>query len=335
VLLIVFGVAAYAAKIYFTAHSFYAYGHYRGDSVAEIASDKPKYKGSEYCKSCHAERYAEWFNGAHHNPKAGKAVQCEVCHQAAGGRDVGGMFQHVSTGVDHPASGEMPIPSDTLKLCPLCHEKMPGRPAEQPQIDVAAHAGTQQCTTCHNPHSPMLMRGPAAPAGQPGGAPADRAATCAGCHGAEGVSSNPVWPNLAGQHPDYLVEALKAYKTGVRKNAMMSVTAKGLSDADMRELAGHFAALKLKTPVSARSAQDIAAGKAKAEACAGCHGVEGVSNNPAWPSLAGQQKAYLVAALKAYKDGSRKNEMMAGMASGLSDGDMEALAAYFSSASVH
>jgi cytochrome c553 len=332
VLMVCFAAAAYAAKVFFTAHSFYAYGHYRGDSVAEIASDKPKYKGSEYCKSCHAELYAEWFNGVHHSVKVGKVVQCEVCHQAAGGRDIGGMFQHVSTGADHPASGELRVPADTLKLCPLCHEKMPGRPAEQPQIDVAAHAGTQQCTTCHNPHSPMLMRGPAAPAAQSGGAPGAKTATCAGCHGADGVSSNPVWPNLAGQHGDYLVEALKAYKTGKRQNAMMAATAKGLSDTDIHDVAGHYAALKIRSALSGGSAQDIAAGKAKAAACAGCHGAEGISGNPAWPSLAGQQKPYLVAALKAYRDGSRKNDMMAGMAGGLSDADIDAIALYYSSA---
>ena len=67
-----------------------------------------------------------------------------------------------------------------------------------------------------------------------------------------------------------------------------------------------------------------------------CDGLaNGVSNNPAWPSLAGQQRDYLVAALKAYRDGSRKNETMVGMARGLSDADMEALAAYYSSASIN
>jgi cytochrome c553 len=54
-----------------------------------------------------------------------------------------------------------------------------------------------------------------------------------------------------------------------------------------------------------------------------------------WPSLAGQQKDYIVAALKAYKEGARKNEMMSGIAKGLSDADMEALAAYYSSASIN
>jgi cytochrome c553 len=335
ILLVTFGAVAYAAKVFFTADSFYAYGHYRGKSVAEIASDKPKYKGSEYCQSCHAERYAEWSKGVHHSVETGKVVQCEVCHQAAGSRDAGGMFQHVATGIDHPASGKLPVPTDSLKLCPLCHEKMPGRPAEQRQIVIATHAGTQQCTACHNPHSPRMIVVAGAAPGQAGTGGTGKAALCAGCHGGEGISANPVWPNLAGQHGAYLVDALKAYRSGVRQNAMMSATAAGLSDADIQSLSDHYAAMKLKGAASGAGPTSAAAGKAKADACATCHGADGVSNNPAWPSLAGQQKDYLVGALKAYQEGARKNEIMAGMAKGLSDADIDALATYYSSTTVH
>jgi len=331
--MVAFAAAAYAGKVLFTSDSFYLYGHYRGNSVAEIASDKPKYKGSEYCQSCHAERYAEWAKGVHRGADIGKGVQCEVCHGAAGGRDTGGLFEHVATGVDHPASGKLAIPTDTPKLCSLCHEKMPGRPAEQRQIVIATHAGTQQCTTCHNPHSPKLFVAAAAPAPQAGNAAAGKAASCAGCHGGNGVSTNPAWPSLAGQQSAYLVETLKAYKTGARENAMMAATAKGLSDADMQNLAGYYATLKIKAATTAAAGQDLAAGKARTATCVACHGANGVSPNPAWPSLAGQQKDYMVAALKAYKDGSRKNEMMSGIAKALSDADMEALAAYYSSTS--
>ena len=158
-------IGAYAAKAYFTADSFYRYGHYRGDSVVEIASDKPKFKGSDSCQPCHAVLFAEWSNGVHHSVNVGKAVQCEVCHGAGGARDAKGMFEHVSTGLDHPAGARLAVPSDTLRLCPLCHEKMPGRPAEQKQIVIATHAGTQQCTTCHNPHSPKSIRVAGASAG--------------------------------------------------------------------------------------------------------------------------------------------------------------------------
>jgi cytochrome c553 len=334
-LMVAFGAVAYAAKGFFTPASFYLYGHYRGDSVAEIASDKPKYKGSEYCQPCHAEQYAVWSKGVHHSVEVGKLVQCEVCHGAAGGRDAGGTFQHVATGVDHPASGKLAVPTDSRKLCSLCHEKMPGRPAEQRQIEITTHAGTHQCTTCHNPHSPKLFVAATAPAAQSGNAAAGKAASCTGCHGGNGVSTNPAWPSLAGQQSAYLVEALKAYKTGARENAMMAATAKALSDTDIQTLAAYYATLKRAAAAPAAAGQDLAAGKARAATCAACHGANGASPNPAWPSLAGQQKDYMVAALKAYKAGTRKNEMMSGIAKGLSDADMEALAAYYSSTSLN
>ena len=333
--MVVFGAAAYAGKVFFTADSFYAYGHYRGNSVAEIASDKPKYKGSNYCESCHAEQYALWSKGVHHSTDLGKVVQCEVCHGAAGSRDTKGVFEHVATGVDHPASGKLAIPTDTLKLCPLCHEKMPGRPAEQRQIVIAEHAGTQQCTTCHNPHSPKTIVAAVTPSTQAGSSSsAGKAALCAGCHGGDGISTNPVWPSLAGQHGVYLADALRAYRSGARENVMMSAATKGLSDADVQTLAAYYAALKMKAAGAAASEQHLAAGKARASACSACHGTNGVSDNPSWPSLAGQQKDYMVAALKAYKAGTRKNELMAGVARGLEDADIEAVATYYSSVGV-
>lgn len=78
-------------------------------------------------------------------------------------------------------------------------------------------------------------------------------------------------------------------------------------------------------------AGDIAAGKQKAATCAACHGANGISANPIWPNLAGQKAPYIVLQLKAFKSGERKNAIMAPMASGLSDADMENLAAYFAS----
>ncbi len=74
---------------------------------------------------------------------------------------------------------------------------------------------------------------------------------------------------------------------------------------------------------------DSAAGKAKSSTCAGCHSADGNSMNPDWPSLAGQHPDYLVKQLHNFKDGDRKNAMMAPMAAPLSDQDMLDLAAYF------
>jgi cytochrome c553 len=80
---------------------------------------------------------------------------------------------------------------------------------------------------------------------------------------------------------------------------------------------------------SASFTGDAAAGKAKSVTCAGCHGANGISNNPMWPNLAGQKQAYLASALQMYRDGRRKNAMMSAMAKNLTDADIANLAAYY------
>jgi cytochrome c553 len=79
------------------------------------------------------------------------------------------------------------------------------------------------------------------------------------------------------------------------------------------------------------TAGDIAAGKAKAAICAGCHGLNGISQVPIYPNLAGQHEAYLVSQMKAFRDGTRANAIMAPMAKMLSDADIENLAAFYAS----
>ena len=76
-----------------------------------------------------------------------------------------------------------------------------------------------------------------------------KSTTCAGCHGAEGVSAVPSFPTLAGQHRDYLYHSLKDYKSGKRNNPIMAGQVQTLSDADMQDLALFFSrqnGLKLK-----------------------------------------------------------------------------------------
>ena len=75
---------------------------------------------------------------------------------------------------------------------------------------------------------------------------------------------------------------------------------------------------------------DPVAGSKKSQVCQSCHGPDGNSTNPAFPTLAGQQADYLVKVLDDYKSGTRKNAIMSGFAAQLSPQDMEDLAAYFS-----
>ena len=70
-----------------------------------------------------------------------------------------------------------------------------------------------------------------------------KSATCAGCHGPAGISPNPLWPSLAGQHAAYMVKQMKAFRDGTRNDPMMSPMAKPLSDQDIEDLAAYYASL--------------------------------------------------------------------------------------------
>ncbi len=79
----------------------------------------------------------------------------------------------------------------------------------------------------------------AASAGDPA-AGKQKSQVCQSCHGADGNSTNPQFPRLAGQYPDYIVQALSAYKSGQRKNPIMSGFAANLSQRDMEDIASYF-----------------------------------------------------------------------------------------------
>ena len=154
------------------------------------------------------------------------------------------------------------------------------------------------------------------------------AGACSGCHGEAGISKTAGTPSLVGLDPKYFVAAMSAYKSGQRKHDLMKTLAASLSDADLRNLALYYG---LQTPDRAQTPApgDQAAGKAAAAACAGCHGEQGVSSSPANPSLAGQDAEYFVAAMRAYKDGSRPDETMKGVVAALDDSAIKNLAAFY------
>ncbi len=91
-----------------------------------------------------------------------------------------------------------------------------------------------------------------------------------------------------------------------------------------------LAVLALTSPAVAL-AGDAAAGQAKSAVCAACHGVDGNSVNPEWPSIAGQHPEYIVSALMAFQEGRRENVLMTPQAMALSPEDMANLAAFYSS----
>jgi len=84
----------------------------------------------------------------------------------------------------------------------------------------------------------LLVPGLAAAADAPA-----KAAVCAGCHGPQGVSMNGLWPNLAGQHAEYLAKQIKAFRDGQRSDPLMTPMAAGLTDAEIEQLAAYYSSL--------------------------------------------------------------------------------------------
>ena len=161
--------------------------------------------------------------------------------------------------------------------------------------------------------------------------PEELSSTCLGCHGV--VSYNNIYPTykvpkLGNQHKDYLVAALKAYRSGERTHLTMRAHASNLSDSDIVKIAEYFSSIKYQEQVT--NTADIEMIE-EANSCVGCHGAEGNSMIPTFPKIAGQYQDYLYHALKAYKNGERNNAIMNGISSTLNEKQMKKLSKYFSS----
>lgn len=169
---------------------------------------------------------------------------------------------------------------------------------------------------------------------------------CQTCHGTGGEgSARARIPRLAGQKPDYLEKQLLDFKSGARKNEVMQNFASPLSDSDRVQLAEYFSKLKTNYDRSQSTVSEVqwarghqlahqGAEDIRVQACDNCHGPDGSGIEFSAPYLAGQSAAYLVTQLTAWQQGTRKNDsgkVMASIAKQLSDSDIAALAAYFSS----
>lgn len=163
---------------------------------------------------------------------------------------------------------------------------------------------------------------------------------CAACHGQQGISPNPEWPNLAGQHAGYLRKQLIDYKSGKTRNAViMTGIAASLGKDDIHKLAKYYASLprtkgKTSQKYQALGEKIYRSGDfdKKITACIACHGPKGTGNDEAgFPVLSGQQAHYLIQQLQAFKDKTRRNDLnhiMQDISGRMSQGDMRAVAYY-------
>lgn len=235
--------------------------------------------------------------------------------------------------------------------CEKCHgeegnSKTPGIPSlagQQPHYLVTAiqeyHRGDRGAATMKSllrsasrlELESMAMyyasRTPAQRAAPPFGDPAagePRTAMCGGCHGPRGVSSDAVTPSLAGQDPQYLLKSIKAYRTSRQHWGMQRYVA-GLSDKDMENITAFYAVQQSKPADSVPSSARELASK-----CDRCHDAE---DNPKMvvPILRGQDKDYLVMALRAYRDDKRESTTMHKMSIVYSNAIIDDIAAYYAS----
>jgi cytochrome c553 len=148
-------------------------------------------------------------------------------------------------------------------------------------------------------------------------------ARCGGCHGAHGVSHDSATPSLAGQDAQYLVSAIKAYRDRSRRHDAMLTDN---TDKEIADVAAFYAVQESTAAESARmTVQELA------EKCDRCHGPDVQNPTMAIPKIEGQDRDYLIKALRAYHDGKRGSSMMHRMSLPYSEAIIESVAQHYAS----
>jgi len=154
--------------------------------------------------------------------------------------------------------------------------------------------------------------------------------TCLGCHGIANYNNvYPTYrvPKLRGQHPEYIVAALKAYRSGERSHGTMHAQAASQSDQDMEDIAAYLAGPVIAS--GGANAQPVGTPPAAVATCQACHGRDGVGIMGIYPTLSGQHADYLEQSLKQYRSGARRNAIMQPFAAQLKPEELREVAEYF------
>jgi cbb3-type cytochrome c oxidase subunit III len=152
---------------------------------------------------------------------------------------------------------------------------------------------------------------------------------CANCHGDTGNSAYDYIPNLAGQHPGYLLNQIRKFADGRRQDDFMSGMIKVMKDEERFNIAIYYSAQTVQPAAANESAQAARGKEIFRSICASCHGPQGHGSQN-FARLAGQHARYVSESLDKYRKGTkeRNDPVMGSVARRLSDSDIAALAAY-------
>jgi cytochrome c553 len=158
------------------------------------------------------------------------------------------------------------------------------------------------------------------------------AAVCALCHGDGGNSLKSDIPNLAGQNPAYLLEQMRQFAAGDRRNEFMEGLIKALKPEEKIGMVIFYANQEVTHKPATNPALVSKGQEYYGKICFRCHGDQG-RGNESFARIAGQQSDYLSLTLKRYRDGSgiRKNSIMASNTQTMTDADIAAVVAYVTS----
>lgn len=182
----------------------------------------------------------------------------------------------------------------------------------------------------------VLERSMVRPAGSDAvGRGATLALNCTMCHGAQGMSTSNA-PNLAGQYPEVVIKELHDYKAATRASAIMVAISKNLSERDIADLAAYYASLpKARTAPttydeSLPALVRVGAPLRNIAPCIACHG--GVDQKLGAPWIEGMPREYLVAQLRAFRSGERRNDIsgqMRAVAHPMTDAEIDAVSTFY------
>ena len=169
----------------------------------------------------------------------------------------------------------------------------------------------------------------------------EKSKQCQGCHGEDGNSINPLCPNLAGQHQDYIEKQIRDFQTKNRVDSVMTGMSQSIiSDQDAKDVAAYFASRKLMAGYNTDKIGHTIFREGRPEkgvaACITCHGENGKGKSDdsiVFPVIGGQTKDYIAKQLRDLRSGARHNDpdnMMGNIAKQLSDEEINALADYIS-----